>query len=119
MWARLQSSPTPTSTTSWWIASSRPWAAGGSRHSKGSRFRSTIRSPSSRRSSSMTEPGLTSELSPRRLKRLLKDYVRQLHLEPDNMVIRLKVAFVLKELGRPDEAIETYEAVARAFAEEG
>jgi CRP-like cAMP-binding protein len=67
----------------------------------------------------MTEPGLTSELSPRRLKRLLKDYVRQLHLEPDNMVIRLKVAFVLKELGRPDEAIETYEAVARAFAEEG
>src|SRR5262249_46362668 len=67
----------------------------------------------------MTEAGLTSELSPRRLRRLLKDYVRQLQLEPDNMVVRLKVAFVLKELGRPDEAIETYEGVARAFAAEG
>ena len=67
----------------------------------------------------MTEAGLQAELSPRRLKRLLKDYVKQLRAEPDNMVVRLKVAFVLKELGRPEEAIETYEAVARTFAAEG
>ena len=67
----------------------------------------------------MTDAGLQAELSPRRLKRLLKDYVKQLRAEPDNMVVRLKVAFVLKELGRPEEAIETYEAVARTFAAEG
>jgi CRP-like cAMP-binding protein len=67
----------------------------------------------------MTDAGLQAELSPRRLKRLLKDYVKQLRAEPANMVVRLKVAFVLKELGRPEEAIETYEAVARTFMDEG
>jgi CRP-like cAMP-binding protein len=61
----------------------------------------------------------TTDLSPRRLKQLLKDYVRALRVAPDNLVLRLKVAFVLKELSRPAEAIATYHEVARAFAEQG
>src|SRR5215831_14617283 len=59
-----------------------------------------------------------SDLSPRRLKRLLKDYVRALKSDPGNLVLRLKVAFVFKELGRTEDSIEMYQDVARVFAQE-
>ncbi|HEY3351963.1 MAG TPA: cyclic nucleotide-binding domain-containing protein [Polyangia bacterium] len=61
----------------------------------------------------------TEKLAPRQLKRLLKDYAHALRADPGNLVLRLKLAFVLKELGRNDEAVEMYRNVAVAYAQEG
>jgi CRP-like cAMP-binding protein len=66
----------------------------------------------------MDETGI-GPLSPRRLKRLLKEYARALREDPGNLVLRLKLAFVLRELGRSAEAIDMYRNVAVAYAQSG
>jgi CRP-like cAMP-binding protein len=66
----------------------------------------------------MEETG-SGPLSPRRLKRLLKEYARALREDPGNLVLRLKLAFVLRELGRNAEAIDMYRNVAVAYAQGG
>jgi CRP-like cAMP-binding protein len=66
----------------------------------------------------MDETGI-GPLSPRRLKRLLKEYAKALREDPGNLVLRLKLAFVLRELGRSAEAIEMYRNVAVAYAQGG
>jgi CRP-like cAMP-binding protein len=66
----------------------------------------------------MDETGI-GPLSPRRLRRLLKEYARALREDPGNLVLRLKLAFVLRELGRSDEAIDMYRNVAVAYAQSG
>lgn len=66
----------------------------------------------------MDETGI-GPLSPRRLKRLLKEYARSLREDPGNLVLRLKLAFVLREMGRSTEAIEMYRNVAVAYAQGG
>ena len=66
----------------------------------------------------MDETGI-GPLSPRRLKRLLKEYARALREDPGNLVLRLKLAFVLREMGRNTEAIEMYRNVAVAYAQGG
>jgi CRP-like cAMP-binding protein len=58
-------------------------------------------------------------LNPRQLKRLLKEYARSLREDPGNLVLRLKLAFVLTELDRKDEAVEMYRNVAVAYAQDG
>jgi CRP-like cAMP-binding protein len=59
------------------------------------------------------------ELPRRRLRRLLRDYIASLKGDPKNLVLRLKIAFVLQQLERSTEAIEIYQGVARAFAQAG
>jgi CRP-like cAMP-binding protein/tetratricopeptide (TPR) repeat protein len=66
----------------------------------------------------MDETGI-GPLSPRRLRRLLKEYAKALREDPGNLVLRLKLAFVLRELGRSDEAIDMYRNVAVAYAQSG
>ncbi|MBI5482342.1 MAG: cyclic nucleotide-binding domain-containing protein [Deltaproteobacteria bacterium] len=66
----------------------------------------------------MDETGI-GPLSPRRLRRLLKEYARALREDPGNLVLRLKLAFVLRELGRSAEAIDMYRNVAVAYAQSG
>ena len=66
----------------------------------------------------MDETGI-GPLSPRRLKRLLKEYARALREDPGNLVLRLKLAFVLREMGRNNEAIEMYRNVVVAYAQSG
>jgi CRP-like cAMP-binding protein len=66
----------------------------------------------------MDETGI-GPLSPRRLRRLLKEYAKALRGDPGNLVLRLKLAFVLRELGRNDEAIDMYRNVAVAYAQGG
>lgn len=57
--------------------------------------------------------------SQRQFKRLLKSYAGALRQDPGNLVLRLKLAFVLRELGRKDEAVDMYRNVALAYAQEG
>jgi cAMP-dependent protein kinase regulator len=66
----------------------------------------------------MDETGI-GPLSPRRLRRLLKEYAKALRDDPANLVLRLKLAFVLHELGRDDDAIDMYRNVAVAYAQSG
>jgi len=66
----------------------------------------------------MEETG-TGPLSPRRLRRLLREYAELLRKEPENLVLRLKLAFVLRELGQLEEAIDMYRTVAVAYARDG
>lgn len=52
-------------------------------------------------------------------KKLVKEYERQLEKEPDNLVVRLKLAAVLREVGRNAEAVAMYRSVALAYKAQG
>ncbi len=52
-------------------------------------------------------------------KKLVKEYERQLKAEPNNLVLRLKFAAALREVGRTDEAVAMYRSVAVAYHEQG
>ncbi|MDY0000575.1 MAG: cyclic nucleotide-binding domain-containing protein [Polyangia bacterium] len=55
----------------------------------------------------------------KQLKKLVKDYTASVKQDPNNLVARLKLAGALKELGNGREAIEHYQAVAKAYTESG
>ncbi|MBI4508706.1 MAG: cyclic nucleotide-binding domain-containing protein [Deltaproteobacteria bacterium] len=52
-------------------------------------------------------------------KRLVKEYERALKAEPDNLVIRLKLAAALREVGRTNDALSMYRSVAVAYRAQG
>jgi CRP-like cAMP-binding protein len=52
-------------------------------------------------------------------KKLLKDLERALKQDPDNLVLRLKVAAALREVGRRDDAVAMYRSVAVAYHKQG
>lgn len=52
-------------------------------------------------------------------KKLVKEYERALKSEPDNLVLRLKLAAALREVGRRDDAVAMYRSVAVAYHKQG
>ncbi len=48
-------------------------------------------------------------------KKLLKELERALRQDPENLVLRLKVAAAMREVGRRDEAVAMYRSVAVAY----
>jgi CRP-like cAMP-binding protein len=62
-------------------------------------------------------PGPT--LTAQRLKRLLQEYAQAVQESPSNLVLRLKLAFVMHQLGRRDEAVEMCRNAAVAYAQDG
>jgi CRP-like cAMP-binding protein len=54
-----------------------------------------------------------------RAKKLVKDYERALKLEPDNLVLRLKLAAALRDAGRAADSIAMYRSVALAYHQQG
>jgi CRP-like cAMP-binding protein len=52
-------------------------------------------------------------------KKLLKDLERALKQDPENLVLRLKVAAALREVGRRDDAVTMYRSVAVAYHKQG
>lgn len=52
-------------------------------------------------------------------KKRLKEFERTLKVEPDNMVVRVKLATALRELGRNEEAVSMYRSVAEAYHRQG
>ena len=55
----------------------------------------------------------------RDIKRRLKELAAALKAEPGSIPKRLELAAVLREAGRPAEAIDLYRGVAEAYAEDG
>jgi CRP-like cAMP-binding protein len=58
-------------------------------------------------------------VQPRDIKRRLKELAAALKAEPGSIPKRLELAAVLREAGRPAEAIDLYRGVAEAYAEDG
>lgn len=58
-------------------------------------------------------------MQPRDIKRRLKELAAALKAEPGSIPKRLELAAVLREAGRPAEAIDLYRGVAEAYAEDG
>ncbi len=58
-------------------------------------------------------------LTKRQLKKLVKEQSGAVKKDPNNLVARLKLAGALKELGKGKEAINHYQAVAKAYASTG
>src|SRR5687768_155870 len=52
-------------------------------------------------------------------KKLVKEYERQLKSEPENLVLRLKLAAALREIGKTDDAVHQYGRVAQAYKQQG
>src|SRR5688572_26278963 len=52
-------------------------------------------------------------------KKLVKEYEKQLEKDPGNLVLRLKLAAALRELGRTADAVAMYHSVARAYYQQG
>ena len=57
--------------------------------------------------------------SPRQLKKLLKVYSQKLRQNPDDLDLRIKLAEVLRLLGRANEAIAFYSSIAWAYGVAG
>jgi CRP-like cAMP-binding protein len=52
-------------------------------------------------------------------KKLVKEFERTLKADPDNIVVRVKLAAALRELGRSDDAVSMYRSVAEAYHRQG
>jgi CRP-like cAMP-binding protein len=58
-------------------------------------------------------------LTKRQLKKLVKEQSTLVKKDPNNLVARLKLAGALKDLGKSKEAVDHYQAVAKAYGESG
>lgn len=58
-------------------------------------------------------------MQPRDIKRRLKELLAAVKAEPGSIPKRLELAAVLREAGRPADAIDLYRGVAEAYAEDG
>ncbi|RMH37130.1 MAG: hypothetical protein D6689_21350, partial [Deltaproteobacteria bacterium] len=52
-------------------------------------------------------------------KKVVKELERQLRRDPDNLVLRLRLAAALREVGRTDEAVALYRSVALTYRDSG
>lgn len=62
---------------------------------------------------------MADQLSKRQLKRLVKEQRAEVNRDPNNLVARLKLAGVLRDLGRNSEAVEHYLEVGKSYSEAG
>src|SRR5690606_17269645 len=56
---------------------------------------------------------------PMKPKRAVKELEKQLRKDPDNLVLRLRLAAALRELGRVEQAVQLYRSVAVQYHADG